>query len=151
MAVIGKPFDKKLYDTYNDYGIFIAKSFLKQFNIDLLLGEKYKVDCYFIGKHSGISYDVEVEVRPSEHWNGTDFKYKTLTIPARKEKFVTKRGLYFAICEAGALFVIDFEFIAMSPKIIKKNKCNHEEEIFYEVDLSNCKFFKYKGSTWEKQ
>jgi hypothetical protein len=93
---------------------------------------------------------VEVEVRQKEHWDLSGFKYPTLTIPCRKEKFVIKDGLYVSISEVGhELFIVGFDKVYKSRIIYKKNIYNQHLEEFYEVSLINCKLMSKENGLWE--
>lgn len=141
-----KDFDQKLFDQ-NDPSS-------RQFLITFLQGKGYKVTSnpdkfgidLIIEKH-GEKFFLEVERRDQKHWPVTGFKYRTVTIPMRKQKYNNLDFAYIIVRydykEVGILSRenVKKHFAGNSTSSTIKNTKYLKNESFFEIPKNEFKFF----------
>jgi hypothetical protein len=129
-----KAFNKSLSDKYDSPGRAFVKTAAKlKWNVEAQDYDKYKVDliCYRDGRHIGYA---EVEVR--EPYGQGDFPFKTVHVPARKDKLLNN-GLPTVYFVVNRLFTklmwVRTENIQNFLPIEVPNKMVSQGECFYDV------------------
>ncbi len=141
-----KTFDQKLHDQNDPESRFsviqylISKGYSASQNTD-----QFGID--LIAEKKGKKYYIELERRDNKHWDKAGFKYKTVTIPMRKEKFTNHEFSYIIVRhdfkEIGILSSENVKkyFIPLYSIKKKTEYSNGKNEDFYNIPLSEFKFF----------
>lgn len=134
---LNKKFDPELYKEFDIFGRKLAKKyFFNKYKLNLIDNQDtYGVDLNIIINTKCIGH-VEVEVRTN--WYTNDFKFTTLNIPLRKEKyFVSELPTFFmSINKIGTrAFLCNSKTILNCNKEEVKNKYVSKNEYFYKVPI----------------
>ena len=124
-----KKFDKELYEKNDSLAKEAAKKFFAAQGVTAVDNpDKYGVDLLL---DTGSSIEVEVK-----HTWKDDFKFDTLQIPARKEKFA-KLGCVFMVFNSNITkaFIVHGDIVLASPKKEVYNKYMPKGEMFFQIPV----------------
>lgn len=85
---------------------------------------------------NGHTWQIEVEVK--NKWQTGTFKYDTLHIAGRKEKFITKNTIHITINELFTHFVLVPTHTLQNSTRITKNTIYTQNEKFIEIQIKDC-------------
>ena len=134
-----KEFNPEIHSKYDEVARTKAKAFWISNGYSCVDNEDiYGVDLKVSGK--GRKFDCEVEVK--QGWHGLNFSFETIHIPSRKGKFM-KEPTTFMIFNAGLhrVAIISRKAVLNSPKVVVPNRQVAQGEKFYDVPVSQAKFF----------
>ena len=124
-----KKFDKELYEKNDSLAKEAAKKFFAAQGVTAVDNpDKYGVDLLL---DTGSFIEVEVK-----HTWKDDFKFDTLQIPARKEKFA-KLGCLFMVFNSNITkaFIVHGDIVLASPKEEVYNKYMPKGEMFFQIPV----------------
>jgi hypothetical protein len=134
-----KPFEKELYDKYNDDVLksiiknieipdhYIVKN-KKQYEIDLLIVNKWNMICGYIEGESHAKY-----------WKDK-FIFNTVHFLGRKTKYITEKGYYILTSMNNIdAVMIPFNILSLFSPISMRNIYSNSEHI-YDIPNENCVF-----------
>lgn len=93
---------------------------------------------------NGTNWEIEVEVK--RKWQTGTFKYQTLHIAGRKEKFIKPNAIHITINELFTHFVLVPNYVLANSKRITKNTIYTTEEKFIEIEIKDCTIHQMKGT-----
>jgi hypothetical protein len=136
-------FSQELYDAYNNHGIQVAVSFLRQLGYEpVSFDERYKYD--FTVSKDGKEYKVETEV--SQKWKNRQFPYRNMSVPYRKKDYTA--DFYIRTNPSGtALFFLPMKDVFEAP-VIRKDTSYTQNEPFFNVDTKNLTLYYYEDDAW---
>jgi hypothetical protein len=139
-----KKFSRSLYDKYNQHGIQVAVSFLRQLGYEPInFDEAYKSHD-FIVTGNGRTYKVECEV--TEKWVDHKFPYRFMSVPYRKKD--SQADFYIRTNPKGtALFFMTMAHVKSAP-VIYKNTTYTQNEPFFNVDTEGIVLFINEDNVW---
>ena len=139
-----KSFDRKLYDQYNEHGIQVAVSFLRQLGYEPSnFDECYKSHDFVVVK-DGRTYKVECEV--SAKWINLQFPYRYMSVPYRKKD--SKADFYIRTNPAGSsLLFMPMAKVLASP-LISKDTTYTKNEKFFNVDVASLTLYYVEDGVW---
>ena len=155
-----KPFDRELYEQYNQKGIEAAKHFYKDYcSVDVV--EDYGLDLKLFNSDKICTKLVEVEVRAQWIKGKKYFSYPIVHIPARKYKYITKAlplvkelsNIDFIIFnkDCNIAFLSNFDLILKCPLAEVPNIYMPEGEYFYKVPKNYFTYYDLIDNTWTKR
>lgn len=134
-----KEFNIETHQRYDEAARSKAKDFWQSNGYTCVDNEDiYGVDLQVSNAHR--AFNCEVEVKQS--WHGLNFQYDTIHIPVRKGKFLVNPTV-FMVFNAGLhrVAVIPRKAVKQSPKVEVPNREIRVGERFYDVPVSQAKFF----------
>ncbi len=137
--IMYKEFNEEVHSKYDDVARTKAKEFWVANGYSCVDNEDiYGVDLKVSGK--GRKFNCEVEVK--QGWHGLKFMFETLHIPTRKSKFL-KEPTTFMIFNSclHRVAIISRKAVLSSPKVEVPNRQIAFGERFYDVPVSQAKFF----------
>lgn len=93
---------------------------------------------------NGTNWEIEVEVK--RKWQTATFKYATLHIAGRKQKFIKPNAIHITINELFTHFVLVPNYVLANSKLITKNTIYTTEEEFIEISINDCTIHQMKGT-----
>lgn len=139
-----KQFDRKLYDKYNEHGIQVAVSFLRQLGYEPINFDECFKSHDFIVKKDGRTYKVECEV--SAKWTSRQFPYRYMSVPYRKKD--SKADFYIRTNPAGSsLLFLPMAKVLSSPTI-RKDTTYTKNEQFFNVDTDKLPVYYFEDGVW---
>ena len=136
---MNKPFDQQLLDENDSVARAWCKFLLMTKGYEAFDNpDKFEIDV--IGTKGEKTWFFEGEVK--KEWTG-DFKYKTVHIPCRKEKYI-RRDVVFVIVSGDRLqaFTVRADIVKECPKVEVPNKYVENGELFYDVPVEQCTLYK---------
>lgn len=91
---------------------------------------------------NGFNWEIEVEVK--KKWLTGVFKYDTLHIAGRKEKFINDHAMHVTINEDHSYFILVPTHVLLTSTRIKKDTIYTRDETFIELPINACKIYKLK-------
>lgn len=139
-----KTFSRPLYEKYNDHGIQVAVSFLRQLGYEPVnFDESYKSHDFVVSKN-GQTYKIECEV--SAKWTNLQFPYRCMSVPYRKKD--SKADFYVRTNPSGtALFFVPMAKVLSAP-IIQKDTTYTKNEEFFNVDVAGLTLYYVEDGVW---
>lgn len=144
---MNKKFDRGLYDKYNQHGIQVGVSFLRQLGYNPVdFDEAYKSHD-FITEKDGQNYKVECEV--SSQWKAVQFPYRCMSIPYRKKD--SNAEFYIRTNPSGtALYCMRMRDVFKAP-VIYKNTTYTTNEPFFNVDTETLTLYVLEDGVWYEE
>lgn len=137
MTAVKKRFCKELYSANDSLARTAGKKYWSSFGYEVIDNpDKYGPDLIVNTKYEKFYSEVEIK----KVWSGSEFKYDTLQIPARKEKFtVLDMPCVFLVFnnEQTHAFVCSSQSLVDSPKVEVPNKYVYKGEFFYQVPVTS--------------
>jgi len=132
---VRKPFDKDLYEKYDEAAKEAAKDALRKKGYVVFDNpDKYAQD--LIAEKDGKQFLVETEVKILRNWDGMNFPYDTVQLPERKKKFFKKRTLFFIwnkeLSHAVTFWSDDVKDIE---PVEVPNKYRYKGELFFQIPI----------------
>ena len=94
---------------------------------------------YLLVEGKGQKFGHEVETKTG--WHGPEFKFPTLRIPFRKQKFTNDRATLFVLNSGRThAAVVSRQKLLKSPVVQVKNKMVRMGDYFYEMPLEDVEF-----------
>jgi hypothetical protein len=91
---------------------------------------------------NGSHWEIEVEVK--KKWLTGVFKYDTLHIAGRKEKFINDHAMHVTINEDHSYFILVPTDVLLNSTRIQKDTIYTRAETFIELQIKDCKIYKLK-------
>lgn len=144
---MNKKFDRGLYDKYNNHGIQVGASFLRQLGYNPInFDEAYKSHD-FITEKDGQTYKIECEV--TEKWTHIQFPYPYMSIPYRKKD--SNADFYIRTNPSGtALYCMRMADVFKAP-VIRKNTLYTCNEPFFNVDTKTLTLYYLEDGVWYEE
>ena len=141
---MNKKFSYDLFDEYNNRGIQVAVSFLRQLGYKPInFDEAYKSHDFVVEK-DGQTYKIECEV--TQKWITTAFPYRYMSIPYRKKD--SKADYYIRSNNQGtALYFLPMKDI-LSAEVINKDTIYSTNEPFFNLSVKNLKLYYFEDGDW---
>ena len=124
-----KRFDKTLYNANDDAKYLAIEWFKNNGKTAVVNPKKYGIDLIVDD-----NFYCEVEVKHS--WKGENFKFETLQIPARKQKFaeLDKQAIFMVMnSERTYAFLVEDKDVLNSPLVEVPNKYKFKGEYFFQI------------------
>lgn len=139
MQSVHKPFDKELFDKYDEVGKRKVADFMEwSWGVTVEEGSAYGIDLIAKRNDEPVGY-IEVEVR---NWSGDECPFPTINVPFRKARLLKEQNpsFFFSVhTNLKVAYWCTAEEILVSPKKQVANKEVSQGEYFFDVPLSSFK------------
>lgn len=137
LCLMGKPFSQKLHDAYDSNAREVVKDYLSALGWTVWDNpDKYGIDLF--AKVGDRQIGVEVECKRG--WVD-EFKFKSLHIPKRKEKFISDENLFFVLnSEMNKAAIVSGNSLALCGFISKATSETTDEDLFFEIPIKMVEF-----------
>jgi len=139
-----KAFSPALYKKYNEHGIRVGTSFLRQLGYEPYNFDESYSSHDFIVKKNGQTFKVECEV--TEKWLYRQFPYQYMSVPYGKKE--NQSDFYIRTNPAGtSLFFMPMKDVFDAP-VIRKDTIYTKNEPFFNVDTKNLTLYYFEDGSW---
>lgn len=139
-----KKFSRELYTKWNQHGIQVAVSFLRQLGYNPVNFDEAYSSHDFVVEKDGRTFKIECEV--TEKWVFRQFPYRYMSVPYGKKD--SQADYYIRTNPKGdALFFMPMRDIFKAP-IIRKDTIYTKNEPFFNVDTETLKLYYYEDGEW---
>jgi len=134
---MGKVFSQELHDRYDS----AAREAVKEYLTDLGWTVRDNPDIYGIDLFATVgNRSIGVEVECKRGWID-EFKFRSLHIPKRKEKFISPENLFFVLNnEMNKAAIVSGDSLALCGFISKATSETTDDDLFFEIPLKMVEF-----------